>query len=277
MHFFVRIKIIMMKYPVLFFLALFIHNASYSQDYPKPMNPPRLVNDYIDLLSDNEFMMLENKLKRYNDTTSTQISIAIISSTEEEDIAMYATELAQRWGVGQKGNENGIMILVAYNDRKVQIATGYGMEPTVTDAASKRIIENYILPNFRKEQYFEGLDQATSIIMSLAAGEFEAPPGSQPEGSGVAGFILLLVLIFLIVFPILSRRSMKRSHFGSRPVDLFTAMMLMGGMRGKRGGGFGDFKGGRGGFGGFGGGGSGGGFGGFGGGSFGGGGAGGSW
>ncbi|MDQ3394377.1 MAG: TPM domain-containing protein [Bacteroidota bacterium] len=241
--------------------------TSYSQEYPKPMNPPRLVNDYVNLLSDEQFKMLESKLNRYADTTSTQIAIAIISSTQGDDIAMYTTELAQRWGVGKKGNENGILIMVAINDRKVQIATGYGMEPTVTDAAAKRIIENYIKPNFRQEQYFEGLDQATSIIMSLAAGEFEAPPGDQPQGSGAGGFILILILLFLIVFPLLSRRSMKKSHFGSKPVNLFTAMMLMGGMRGGRGGG--------GGFGGFGGGG--GGFGGFGGGGFGGGGAGGSW
>jgi uncharacterized protein len=261
---------------LLIFLFFFLQIiTSFAQDYPKPLNPPRLVNDYVNLLTENEYKMLENKLRKYADTTSTQISIAIISSTQGEDIAMFATELAQRWGVGQKGNENGIMILVALADRKVQIATGYGMEPTVTDAAAKRIIENYIKPNFRQERYFNGLDQATSIMMSLAAGEFEAPPANQPQGGGAGAFFLILILLFLVIFPIMSRRSMKKSHMGRKPIDLFTAMMLMGGMKGRRGGGFGDFTRGRGGFGGFGGGG--GGFGGFGGGGFGGGGAGGSW
>lgn len=259
-----------------FFFFILLSSNVFGQDYPKPMNPPRLVNDYVKLLSDNEYQMLESKLRKYNDTTSTQISIAIIPTVGNDDIAFYTTELAQQWGVGQKGNENGILILVAFNDRKVQIATGYGMEPTVTDAAAKRIIENYIKPNFRQEKYFQGLDQATSIIMSLAAGEFKAPPSEQAPGGGGGAFILIMILLFLVVFPILSRRSMKKSHMGSKPVDLLTAMILMGGMKGRKGGGFGDFTGGRGGFGGFGGGG-GGGFGGFGGGGFGGGGAGGSW
>lgn len=268
-----------MKNLIVYIFFFFINVNSHAQDYPKPLNPPRLVNDYVNLLSENEFRMLESKLRNYSDTTSTQISIAIIPTTGGDDIALYATELAHRWGVGQKGNDNGIMIVVALNDRKVQIATGYGMEPTITDAASKRIIENYIKPNFRQEQYFQGLDQATSIIMALAAGQFEAPPGNKPSGSGIGAFLIIFVILFLVVFPLLSRRAMKKSHFGSRPMDIFTAMMLMGGMKGRRGGGFGDFKGGRGGFGGFGGfgGGGGGGFGGFGGGGFGGGGAGGSW
>lgn len=239
------------------------------------MSPPRLVNDFAGILSSSENKRLEDKLLHYHDTTSTQIAIVSLKSIGNNDIAQYSFDLAEKWGIGQKGRENGLLILVAVEDRKIWIATGYGMEATVTDAATKRIIENYIKPNFRNNQYFEGLDQATSIIMSLAAGEFAADQmKGGKEGSGIGPFFLIfIVLFFLVIFPIMRHRAMKKSHFGRKPLDIFTAMLLMGNMGGRRGGGFGDFTGGRGGFGG----GGGGGFGGFGGGGFGGGGAGGSW
>jgi uncharacterized protein len=248
-----------------------------AQEFPEPMNPPRLVNDFAGLLNSNQNKMLEDKLRNYYDTTSTQIAIVTLKSIGGADAGQYAPELAERWGIGQAGKDNGLVILVALQEREIRIATGYGLEPTVTDAASRRIIENYIKPNFRRENYFEGLDQSTSIIMSLAAGEFEADKLRGSEGESVAPvFLIFLVLFFLVILPLMRHRAAKKAHFGKKPLDFFTTMMLMNAMRGKRGGGFGDFKGGRGGFGGFGGGG-GGGFGGFGGGSFGGGGAGGSW
>jgi uncharacterized protein len=266
-----------MKIIFLIILYLIFKPLAFAQKFPEPMNPPRLVNDFAGLLSSNENRMLENKLRNYYDTTSTQIAIVTVKSIDGADAFSYAHELAEKWGIGKAGKDNGLLILVALQEREIRINTGYGLEPTVTDAASKRIIENYIRPNFRQEKYFEGLDQSTSIIMSLAAGEFEADKLRGTEGGNAApAFLIFLILFFLVIFPMMRHRAVKKAHFGKKPLDFFTAMMLMSAMKGKRGGGFGDFRGGRGGFGGFGGGG-GGGFGGFGGGSFGGGGAGGSW
>ncbi|CAN5153776.1 hypothetical protein BH23BAC1_BH23BAC1_45170 [soil metagenome] len=261
-----------MKILLLIGIYFFSINMLSAQEFPEPMSPPRLVNDFAGLLTNDQSRMLENKLRNYYDTTSTQIAIVTLQSIDGTDAGMYAPELAERWGIGKAGKDNGLLILVAFQEREVRIATGYGLEPTVTDAASKRIIENYIRPNFRRKDYFEGLDQATSIIMSLAAGEFEADQIRGNEGNAAPVFLIFLVLFFLVILPLMRHRAVKKSHFGNKPIDFFTAMMLMNAMKGKRGGGFGDFKGGRGGFGG-----GGGGFGGFGGGSFGGGGAGGSW
>lgn len=249
---------------------------SFAQDFPQPMNPPMLVNDYANMLDEREQQLLEAKLRNYNDTTSTEITVVTIQSRGGYDIAQFATELGERWGVGKKGKDNGLLLLVALDEREVNISTGYGLEPTVTDIASRRIIDKYIKPNFRKEQYFKGLDEATSILMSLAAGEFKA---EDIKGTGESAFpaigILLFMLFIFVVVPFMKYKSIKKHHYGNKPVNFFTAMMLMGAMGGGRRGGstFGNFSGGSGSFGG----GGGGGFGGFGGGSFGGGGASGGW
>jgi uncharacterized protein len=235
-----------------------------ADDFPPRMNPPRMVNDYAGLLSTQQANALEHKLRSYRDTTSNEVAIVIIRSTGMYDISQYGAELGQKWGIGKKGKDNGILILVASNDRKVNISTGYGLESRVTDAASKRIIEDYIIPSFRQQKYFEGLDQATTLIIGLAQGEFSADKitGQEQGQEGAIAFIIIL-LLFFVIFPMMRKRSVQKAHYGTRPIDVMTAMMLMGSHRGR--GSYQDFSSGRGGFGGFGGG------------SFGGGGASGSW
>src|SRR5690606_25897067 len=129
---------------------------------------------------------------------------------------------------------------------------GYGLEPTITDAASKRVIESYITPNFKQEQYFAGLDEATSILMGLASGEFTADQVNQDGGGGLrALFMLGLFLFFMIGIPYLRYRSMKKNHFGGKnDMGFLTAMLLMGSMGRGSGGSFGNFSGGGGSFGG---------------------------
>ena len=260
------------------FTTLLLLSLSFSGwaqgDFPEKSNPPRLVNDFSETLSDQEVQQLENKLLSYNDSTSSQVSIVLISSLGPYAISDYAFKLGDKWGIGRKDKDNGILILAAMKDREVFIATGYGMEGAIPDALAKRIVEQLIVPNFRAEDYYAGLDQATDMIFKLASGEYEAEQVSSP---GRPGGALPLVLIFIFGFVILTlikNRKDNNNHMGGKRgrVDLFTTMMLAGMLGGNRGK-FGDFSSGRGGFGG----GGGGSFGGFGGGSFGGGGAGGSW
>lgn len=238
------------------------------QDFPEPLNPPRLVNDYAGLLDEHQFRMLESKLRRYRDTTSNEIAVVILETIGQDDINLYGAELAEKWGVGVKGKENGIMLLVALEDRKVSISTGYGLEGAIPDAYVKRIIEKYIIPNFRNERYFEGIDQASSILMSLASGEFKGSPNGS---NSFPGFLVVILVLTFILFPLLAARRTKKRHFSSKPVDFWTAFWLASTLNRGRGGSFKDFRSGGGTFGG------GSSFGGFGGGSFGGGGASGSW
>lgn len=264
------------KYASLTFFLLVIVRALMAQsDFPERPNPPKLVNDFTNTLLGAEQNALERKLVAYNDSTSTQIAVVLMGSVGQYDISDYAFQLGEKWGIGQEGKDNGILILAAMNDRKIFIATGYGLEGAIPDAIARRIVDNVIVPSFRREAYYEGLDQATSMIIKLASGEYDAEDVEKKGYSGRAIFFLLFFVFIFVILPLLKNRKDNDNHMGGRGggVDLFTSLMLMnllgGGRRG--GGGFGNFSGGGGSFGG------GGGFGGFGGGSFGGGGAGGSW
>ncbi|RPD91789.1 TPM domain-containing protein [Aureibaculum marinum] len=238
---------------------------------PKP-NLQTSVYDEAGLLKASEKNALEQKLIRYNDTTSTQIVVAIINTLNGEDIALYATKWAHEWGVGQEKQDNGVFVLVAKNDRKLWIATGYGVEHLLTDALSKRIVNNIITPQFKQGNYYNGLDRGTSAIMQVLNGEFQGTPQNESDGHIPIVFIVFFVIILFIILT--NRNKGNGGNRGHRhdgaTQSILEAIILSRVGRGGFGGG--SFGGGS--SGGFGGGGFGGGFGG---GGFGGGGAGGSW
>lgn len=258
--------------PLVLFLLTF---GVFAQEFPEQPNPPRLVNDFTNTLTSSEQAALEQKLVAYNDSTSTQIAIVIIQSLGGYEISDYAFQLGDLWGIGGGENDNGLLILAAMTDRDVFIATGYGLEGAVPDALAKRIVQNLIIPNFKMEAYYQGLDQATDMIFKLASGEYKAEDVVSDGNSGGAVFLLLIFIFIFVILPLLRNRNDNNNHMGGKGggVDLWTTIMLASLLRGGGGGKFGDFSSGGGSFGG----GGGGGFGGFGGGSFGGGGAGGSW
>jgi uncharacterized protein len=263
-------------YTLVVLLSLISLGTAFSQKLPEKSNPPRIVNDFAGLLNSNEVNMLENKLVAFSDSTTTQIAIVIVPSLEGYDKADYAQRLGEKWGVGQRGKNNGILILVKpkTSDSKgeVQIASGYGLEGTVPDLLCSQIVDNDILPAFRQGDYYGGLDKATSTIISLVRGEFTASEYSQkakkPSGKGMP--VGLIIFIVFIVIALISGKSggsnNKNISTGGLPFWMLLGMMNSG--RGSHSGSWGGFSGGGGG---------GSGFGGFGGGSFGGGGAGGSW
>ncbi len=244
----------------LFFILLLISGRTYAQDFPSKSN--RLVNDYVGIISADEANALERKLIAYNDSTSTQVSIVIIKELNGYEINDYAAQLANAWGIGQSTKNNGVLILVAMQERKTSIQTGYGMEGVLPDAICKRIIEYEIKPSFKNSDYYAGLDLATTAIFKFAKGEYKADHYKKGKKFPTSALVIAIIVLFLLF-----RNAGKRYQ----TID----------GKGVRGGGgfFPPFIGG-GGFGGggsFGGGSSGGGFGGFGGGSFGGGGASGGW
>lgn len=252
-----------------------------AQDFPAPPSPPRLVNDFADVLEPAEEARLEQKLVAFNDSTSTQIAVIFMRSVGGYDIGAYGAQLAEKWGIGQADKRNGILVLTAVEDRKVTIQVGYGLEPVVTDAVSRLLIEQDLAPNYRNQQYYQGVDQATNKLMQLAVGEFPADLKQALEekdkGSKIGGFIFLAIFVVVILL-IFSGGRRRSQHIGSGrgvPPVIWGGVLggLLGGRRHR--GYWGDFHGGGGNFGG--GGFGGGGFGGFGGGSFGGGGASGGW
>ncbi len=240
---------------------LTINGVLAAQEFPPPPDPPRLVNDFTGLLTSQEQQTLERKLVAFNDSTGTQIAIVTVNSLNGYDVAEYSFELAELWGIGQAGEHNGILVLIAPNERRMFIATGYGIEGFVPDAIAKRIVEGTLKPNFRNESYFVGLDQATNLLMGLLSGQFS--PQQLEEETPAIPFLLLIFIFFIVIFLIMKRGGRSGGYRGQGG---HTYMGPYGGTTTWT-----DFSRGRGTFGG------GGGFGGFGGGSFGGGGAGGSW
>ncbi|MFD2967289.1 TPM domain-containing protein [Sphingobacterium bambusae] len=264
-----------LKYTVLIVLFLFICSLV-GQAQELPAKPRQLVNDYTGTLRAADVEALERKLLAFEDTTSTQIAVVLMRSTGEFSIHDYGVRLAQKWGVGQGSNNNGILLLAALDDREVTIQTGYGVEGAVPDVIAHRIIQNEIAPAFRQEDYYGGLDKATDALISYTKGEYKADPRRERKERENGGVPVVVIIIIVIVVISLISRNGGGGNRGGRVLtgrgssDLFwwTLLNSLGKGGGGNGGGFGG-----GGFGG----GSGGGFGGFGGGGFGGGGASGRW
>lgn len=270
-----------MKKLQIIILFLFVAVASWAQGiekyFPEKPNPARLVVDdkRLDILTPEQEEALEKKLVAYDDSTSNQILVVTIADIGDYDISDYAVALGRAWGVGNKDFNNGIVVVVLINkersQRKVWIATGYGLEGAIPDITAKQIIDNDIIPNFKANDIYRGLDEGTSDLMRAAAGEYKPPAGYSNRKRGKdGGNIWVAIIIFIIIMIVLSNINRRggggmmsrrgyRKWNNTPPIWWFPS----------GGGGGGGWSGS--------GGSSGGGFGGFGGGSFGGGGAGGSW
>ena len=261
------------------FALLSFGNVSAQFDIPEIPEFQTSVYDYYEpnLLSPTEKSALENKLIKYSDTTSTQIVVVIIPSTKGEYINYLGAQWLTKWGIGDAKKDNGILILLARDDRKIGINTGFGVEHLLTDAMSRRIIERDIIPYFKVDDYIGGLNRGTEAIFEVMTGEYQGSRQASNSGEFPVGFVILLFIIFIIIIISISKN--KRGggngtdNFGggrNTTRNILKAIILSNAGRGGFGsGGFGGSSGGGFGGGGFGGG--------FGGGSGGGGGASGGW
>ncbi|WP_025667689.1 TPM domain-containing protein [Aquimarina megaterium] len=257
---------------ILLLLFLGIPFLSFNTTSAQRKIPPKpklqtAVYDEADMLTTSESKHLQEKLIRYSDTTSTQIVVATINSLQGENIGLYAAEWAHKWGIGQSKEDNGVFILVAKNDRKIWIATGYGVEEKLTDFTSKTIIDQIITPEFKRGNFYTGLDKGTTAIFQVLDGTFKGSRKNKKELPITELIILGIAFIIIIkAFSKSNHRNGGKGNRGNRSGSSLLDVIILSNMgRGSFGGG--SFGGGSsGGFGG-----------GFGGGGFGGGGAGGSW
>jgi uncharacterized protein len=170
-----------------------------AQNIPERPNPPRLVNDFANVLSSNQREELEKKLQIYNDTTSTQIAIITIKSTGDYPISDVALKFLRSWGVGSKKNNNGVVILAAVEDKKVRIETGYGMETVLNDGLCGTIIRDVMRPYFKKGDYYGGFSAASDEVIKAAKGEYQDTTEQPSQGNG-SDVILVLIVLFFIFF-----------------------------------------------------------------------------
>lgn len=264
----------MKKLLLLLFLFLGFQSV-FAQKIENRPEPPMAVNDFGHFLEPFQKDALEQKLRNYNDSTSSAIVIVTVPDLQGYDIAEVALKYLRDWGIGVKGKNNGVLILVSKAERKARIETGYGMEGVLPDILAKQIIDQRMIPYFKQEDYYRGFDNAVDAIIQAAAGEYKADPNAKKTGRPSVGTIIILAIIFFIIIGLFSgggggggsymSRKGSKDFLGGLPWFLLGSML---GGSGRDGGGFGG--GGGGGFGG-------GGFGGFGGGGGGGGGASGGW
>ena len=232
--------------------------TGFAQEIPARPVPPRLVNDFANILSDKEEYALETKLVNYNDTTSTQICVVTVTSLDGTTSDDFAQKLGEKWGVGTKDN-NGVVILVkpktADELGDVSIQVGYGMEPYITDAVNYVIRTKEMIPAFKEGDYYTGIDNAVDAIIGLASGAFTAEEYADEDGDALGILVIFLAIMVVIVLISSSGKGKGGRRSSGFWNGFFLGSMFSGGGGSSWGSGGGSWGGGHGGgFGGFGGG-----------------------
>jgi uncharacterized protein len=216
------------------------------------------VNDYAGLLSASDRGRLESRLAERERATGAQVVVAIFRSLEGENLEDVSIRLAQQWRIGQKALDNGVILLVFLEDRKVRLEVGYGLEPVIPDIVAGGLIRDTLAPRFRERRYAAGIEAATEAIYARISGQPVGTPApgarGRPGRTGVDPVTGLLMLLIFGVFgvAILSamRNASRRGYTAGRGGWYSPPPIFWGGGRGWSGRGGGGFSGGGGRFGG---------------------------
>ncbi|HRZ78289.1 MAG TPA: TPM domain-containing protein, partial [Bacteroidales bacterium] len=223
-------------------LLLWLTLFSAASQVPARPDPPRLVNDLAGLLSPEQADAMERELVAFNDSTSNQIAVVILTDLMGYDKADLAYRIGESWGVGQGKFDNGLVILLrpkqGSSRGEIFIAVGYGLEGAIPDARVNRMIDQVMIPRFREDDYYGGLMNGIRALEALASGEYSEQGFGQEkkeEGYGALVFIILLIVLFIFI----SRNNRRKMHSLGGSIPWW--MLLP---RGGSGGSFGGFGGG---------------------------------
>ena len=188
------------------YLIILFSSAAFAQEFPEAKG---YVNDYAHVLSAESWSKLNDLCREVEEKTGAQIAIATVKTVGENTVAEYVNELFEKWSVGQKGKDNGVMLFLAYQERKVRIEVGYGLEGTLPDITTGRILDQLVVPEFRRGNYDAGIragaaalagiiaDASGVKITGAASPRLERSRSRRNEGSGISLFhLLLLFLLF---------------------------------------------------------------------------------
>jgi len=187
-------------------------------DLPDPMSPPRMVNDFSGIFDSQQRSALESKLRNYHNQTTVQIYVVTVNSLNGDAAYNYAAQLGEKWGIGQKGKDNGVLILIKPKTKEergnVFIAPGYGLEASLNDSYCGRIIDNEMIPALKNNDYYTAADNAVDAIIARLEGDDasgssndavnQQTPNGNPLGFSDIFFtciLLPLIIICMIIFP----------------------------------------------------------------------------
>lgn len=200
------------------FLAIFAGTLGALAAETMPSRPDRYFNDYAGVVDQATASELNEQLAQFERDSSTQILVAIYRSMQSESsVADYTQRIAQTWGVGQQGKNNGAVLFVFVADHQMFIQTGYGLEGALPDATAFDITHNLIAPFFKKNDYAGGLKAGVGAMMQAARGEYKGTGRTQKEGEGSAGGglpIPLIIFLVIVIIVIMSSRSGRRGGYG---------------------------------------------------------------
>ncbi|MBT6007028.1 MAG: TPM domain-containing protein, partial [Prolixibacteraceae bacterium] len=217
-----------MKKLIIILVAVFSFTIIVQAEIPERPNPPKLVNDFAGVLNSNENSQLESALVQFARESSTQIVVVTVADLEGNDPGEYAFQLGEKWGVGQKGKDNGIVVLLkpktGNSNGQVFIATGYGLEGVLPDAVvNGTIIDNEMIPYFKQNDYFSGLASGIKVIMEISREEYTAEQYQQNVGGG-GSVIPFFVIMFVLIFSVFGRGRKRRFYSPGRSLPFWLAM-----------------------------------------------------
>jgi uncharacterized protein len=216
-----------------------------------PPQPQGRVSDYTSTLTGSQIKALERMLAAFEQETTNQIAVLIIPTLGGDSLEDYSIRLAEKWQIGQKGRDNGVILLVVMQERKIRFEVGYGLEGALPDSLAGDIIRQVIAPRFRQGKFFEGIQAGVKAIVAATKGEYRAE-GRSVRSKGDRSIVSLLwpLFIFFIFISALLNSFRRRRHYSRRRGGLFIGGPFWWG-GGFGGGGLGGgFSGGGGGFGG---------------------------
>ncbi|MBB5391145.1 MULTISPECIES: YgcG family protein [unclassified Herbaspirillum] len=217
-QFLLRLQLLLVLLPVL-------GGAAAAEDFvPVPQLSGHVV-DQVHMLDDQQRAALDSVLAEYETRTGSQIAVLLMASTAPEAIEQYSIRVAEAWKLGRKGVDDGVILVVAKDNpkalRRLRIEAGRGVQGSLTDAQSKRILEDVIAPHFRQDDFYGGLAAGVSAISSLLdqeklpAAQRHAPPAQTDDGGGWVTLMAVLFFLFIFFTMLLRSRRNARNNLNS--------------------------------------------------------------
>ncbi len=183
-----------MKY---LYLILFCSIIVYAE--PKVPQLKTWTTDLTNTLTAEQLDVLDNRLQSFQDSTSNQVVFLMIPTLNDYPLEEYSYDVAHQNKVGTKKLDNGILLLVVKNDRKIRIEVGYGLEGALPDALSSSIIRNVIIPYFKKDEYYAGITAGVNAIISAVKGEYKAERQPESKDKGIPNLFPFFIIIFFLL------------------------------------------------------------------------------